>query len=226
VNQVERILKIFYSPREVSSVLKEKPDWFIPVLVLLVVSLLSHYLIYPSILKPQQLRAIDDDPRFSPAQREEIRGRLEGNIPLVAGLVGRTVVTVIWLLLGSALLWGVFSLMGGEGRFKQVFSLFCYSSLIGAVAIAVKTGLQLAKDSLFVYTSAAIAVPGFPPNSPLVRFLDNLDIFALWQLWVLTVGLGVVFSFSTKKSAIGVLSMWAVWVVASTLLFGRFMPGR
>lgn len=222
MNWTERIAKMFYAPREVFSYISDRPDWFIPLIIYVGVSILGVSLIFSPIIRPAQIEKIEESSRLTPEQTEEIKSRLEGNLPFIMTMVGTLVVTPLGLIIVSAIFYGVFSLMGGGGKFKQVFSVCSYSSLIAALGVIVKTPLQLAKGSSDVYTSAALVAPGISPGSALFRLLNNFDIFTLWQLWVMIIGLGIVYNFSTKKSMIGVLSLWAAWVVLSVVVGGIF----
>lgn len=219
---IERVIKIFYSPREVFSYLNDKPDWIIPVVILVGVSLLMVSLTYSPIIKPEQVKRIEDSSRLSPEQIEEAKKRLEGNFPLVIALVSTVAITPISLLIVSGILYGVFALMGGEGKFKKVFAVCSYSSLIAALGSGVKIPLQLAKGSSHVYTSAVLAAPGLSTKSALFRLLNSFDVFTFWQLWVIILGLGIIYSFSIKKSSIGVVSLWIVWVVLKVAVGGFF----
>lgn len=213
MNVVERIVKVFYSPREVFAYLGEKPDWLVPLIILMVVSVLAVFLTYSPIIKVEQMRRFEDSSRFTQEQIEEMKKGFEGNRGLIIALAGTVVVAPIALLMVSAILFGVFSLIGGEGKYKKVLSVYSYSSLIAVLSIVIKTPLQLAKGSSQVYTSAALAVPGLSPQSTLFRILNSFDIFTLWQLWAVILGLATIYGFTTKKSAMGVLSIWAIWVV-------------
>ncbi len=224
MNWMERVTKVFYSPREVFSHLNEKPGWFIPVLILVVVSLIAISLTYSPIIRPEQIKRIEASPRLSPEQIEEARSRLEGNFPLVIALVGTVVVTPIALLIVSAVLYGIFSLMGSKATFKRVFAICSYSSLIAALAVVIKTPIQLAKGSSQIYTSAVLAAPGLSTESVLFRLLNSFDIFTLWQLWVVILGFAVICNFSMKKSSIGVVSPWVIYVVLKVFLLGAVLP--
>lgn len=212
MNWIERVIKIFYSPKEVFSWLSQKPDWAIPIIILIIVSLISVSLLYSPIIKPEQLKRIEDSSRLTPEQIEEAKLRFEGNLPLVLALVSTGVVSPIAILIISGILYGMFSLMGGEGKFRQVFAVCSYSNLVAVLGVALKTPLQLAKGSSHVYTSLALVVPGLSTDSALFRLLNSFDIFALWQLWLLILGLGIVYNLSIKKSSIAIIALWVTWI--------------
>lgn len=225
MNVIERIMKVFYSPREVFTYLSDRPDWLVPLIILVAVSLLAVSLTYSPIIKPEQMKRFEDSSRFTEEQMEEMKKGFEGNRGLIVALVSTVVVAPITFLVVSGILYGIFSLMGGEGKFKKVLSVYSYSSLIAALSVVIKTPLQLAKGSVHVYTSAVLVVPGLSPQSTLFRILNSFDIFALWQVWAVTLGLAVIYKFNTKRSAIAVLSVWAVWVVLKVALGAVFVRG-
>ncbi len=222
MSAVERIVKVFFSPREVFSYLKEKPDWLLPAVIFAIVIILSTALLFEPVLKQEQMKRFEESSQsgqLSPEQMEETRKRFEGSLGLIMALVGSFIVNVVVFLPAvSGALYGVFSLMGGDGKFKQVFSVFCYSTMVGVVATVVRIALMLAKGSAEVYTSAALAVPGLSAKSSLFTVLNSFDVFTIWHAWLVIIGLVVVYGFTTKKAATGVLSLWGLWIVVKIVL--------
>ena len=218
---LERIVKIFSSPREVFVYLKEKPDWLLPAIILAIVMVLSVALLFEPVLKQEQMKRFEESSQagqMTPEQMEEARKRFEGGLGLIMSLVGAFVVNVVvFLLLVSGVLYGIFSLMGGDGKFKQVFSVVSYSSLVGVAATIIRVALMLARGSAEVYTSAALAVPGLATESTLFRLLNSFDIFTIWHVWLVIIGLAIVCGFTTKKAATGVLSLWGLWIVVKVV---------
>lgn len=221
---IERLIKVVYSPREVFTYLSEKPDWLVPFIILLVVSFVAVFLIYEPIIRPEQVRRIEENPNISPEQREQIMESFGGSRGKAFVLAGGLIWVVIGLFATSGILYGVFTLMGGEGRFKKVLSVCSYSLMIQVLSDIVKIPLILGKGSGEVYTSAVLLAPGLSSEVPLFRLLNNFDVFTLWRLWVMIIGMAVMYKFSPKKAAAGVLPLWAVWVVLTIFLPG-LTPG-
>jgi hypothetical protein len=115
-------------------------------------------------------------------------------------------------------------MMGGETKFKKVFSVMAWSSLVGMVGQILKTFLILSKGtSRGVVTSLAILMPTpeLGEKTPILyRFLSRFDLFTIWELIIWIIGLAVIYRFETKKSAMLVLSLWAIWVLISVALGG------
>jgi len=131
------------------------------------------------------------------------------------------------LVISAVLYFGGSVLLGGDALFKQVLSVFGYSSLVSIPALIVKVPLILVKKSVRIQTSLAALMPSGSDESVLFKILAKFDIFTIWQIALISMGLAVVYKFSTKKSATMVVAFWAVWIIlsvaVSSLLKGRFM---
>jgi hypothetical protein len=116
--------------------------------------------------------------------------------------------------------------MGGEAKFKKVFSVVAWSSLVGVLAGIIKTPLILSKGTLQgVTTSLAILLPTPEPGqspSVLYQLLTKFDVFTIWTIALYCIGLAVIYKFTTKKSATLVISLWIIWIIISVALGSIF----
>jgi hypothetical protein len=97
--------------------------------------------------------------------------------------------------------------------FRKMFAFSMYSMLVWVLGGLIKAPLVLAKGSADVRTSLAILVPSKPLLSPLVMFLNSIDIFAVWALVTLCFGYGVLSGLGIKKASGIVVGLWAVLIV-------------
>lgn len=219
----QRIIGIFGAPRKTFEYLNEKPDWLTPLIIVVFVGLVTTAIVLPTVVLPEQAAKLSENPNIPPDKLPEIQEKMMGPFPIIAGLVGVLLSTPIMLLLLSLIFWGVFSLFGGETVFKKIFSAWCYSSLIGAVASVVKLPLILLKKTAGVHTSLALLLSADTEGSFLYHLLAKFDFFILWQLVILTIAFSVIYKFSHKKSGAVVFGLWTIGVVIS-LALGRLLP--
>lgn len=141
----------------------------------------------------------------------------------VAGTVGVLLGPIIFWLVVSALLKLFTALTGDDGEYKKIFSISVFAyvpKLIQACVTTIIIKFINAKNLATVETSLALVLP--TPSNPskpglMYTFLSQFDFFTIWTLILITIGAGVVFHISNKKSAIMVFGIF--------LAFFLFMTG-
>ena len=222
-----RIVGIFSSPRETFENIDRKPTWLVPFIIIVIVTLVLGLLAMDIQIKD---RLADMEARDIPAERFEATQRqMEGPLKYIGFIVAPIGMLIVWVIIAGILLFVGNTLMGGETKFKKVFSVVAWTSLIGVVGQIVRTFLVLSKGTTRgVGTNLAILLLPTPElgQSPsyLYRFLSQFDVFAIWGLALYIIGLAVIYRFTTKKSATLVIGVWAVYVVLAVVL-GGFLSG-
>jgi len=134
---------------------------------------------------------------------------------------------MILLMIGILLAFSIL-LMIIDPKYKYMFSMIAWTSLIGAVGIFVRMGLVLLKKTIIgVTTSPAIflKMPEIGKGAPILyRLLLRFDLFAVWQNILYVVGLAVIYKMSVKKSAIMIGSLWLIYILVMVFFnLDRFM---
>jgi hypothetical protein len=77
-----------------------------------------------------------------------------------------------------------------------------------------------------VQTSLAAILSEANPTSLPFLILSRFDIFEIWQIAVVSIGISIIYRFNIKKSAglvIGLWTLWSIiWVALNNLLGGLF----
>ena len=134
--------------------------------------------------------------------------------------------TLIYLVIVAAVLFFVFNvLMGGDSGFRRVFSVYCYSSLVAIPSMIVKFPLVMMKGNINVQTSLGLLLSPDAKGSFLHSVLSSFDIFNVWQVILVSMGLGVMYKFSTKKAFTTVAILWIIWILAKSGLGSVFGGG-
>ncbi|NIA23211.1 MAG: hypothetical protein GWP03_03505 [Proteobacteria bacterium] len=55
--------------------------------------------------------------------------------------------------------------------------------------------------------------------------MNNFEIFTLWNLTLIGLGLGVITKLNKKKSTTIVFVLWILWVLINTFVLRKFSPG-
>ncbi len=218
-----RIIGIFTSPRETFVSIDKKPTWLVPFLISILFVIIFTFIEMDIRLQDQiaglQARGAPQEQIDMRSQGQAIGKYLGGVMMIIGTLVG-------WVILSAIFLFGGNTVMGGEAKFKKVFSVVAWSSLIGVLGGIIKTPIILSKGTAQgVSTSLALLLPIPEPGqsgSVLYRLLNQFDGFMIWTIVLYIFGLAVVYKFTTKKSATLVISLWIIWIIISVAVGGIF----
>jgi len=217
-----KFLGVYFSPRETFESIDRKPDWVIPLLILSFLSAAFIIIVAP-ILREAQVETMME---LRDMSEEEAREFVEMGAPVqrIAAPVGAFIGTFIAALVVSAvLLFGGNIILGGQSSFKKVLSVYSYTGLgVGLVSLLIKTPLILSKGTMNIQTSPAVLLSEEIKESFIYRLLAKFDIFTIWQIALISVGLGVIYKFTTKKAATMVVSFWILWILISLALVSLF----
>jgi hypothetical protein len=215
-----RFVNIFVSPKETfMSLTRSKWAWIIPILIVFAVEITFFLVLKPVIMedlihKFENSKLVELMPE---SDREQALTKMKNDIenpPLWRWLVGPVeplakalIVAAILLLIGNIIL-------GGDAKFTGMLHVYAFASLIAVPETIIKGILVHMKQSMDVHTSLALLMPSGDTSSFLFNFLDKIDIFAIWLLAVVTIGMSVFLpKVMPKKIGIWVTSFWLVWII-------------
>jgi hypothetical protein len=214
-----RLVGVLLSPRETFEAVVAKPRWLGVMVVTLIMTSAAYYLILGSqdmqdAIVDQQVRAIQQ--RGSEVSDQQIANmeRFIGYLP-VAYAVG---IFVLGPLFGAAIagiFTGIFTtLMGGNGTFKQVFAVMNHAGVIPAISALFVAGmLALGARPVGVRPPGAnlgVFLPMLEETSFLAVMLRSIDMFLLWWMVVLAMGLGVLYKRKTGPIATTFIGLYIV----------------
>jgi hypothetical protein len=218
-----KMAAVFTSPKKAFEAISQKPDWLAPMIVIILVGILFTLTVVPKVIMPAQIEQVTEQMRDqgrTDAQIEQVMKYMTGPLPIVFSVVGVLIFAPVSLLVISGVLFGVSSLFGGKAKFIQVFSGVTYSALIASLGSVVKGILMVAQNSAHAGASLALLLSEDASKTFLYRLLGHFDLFVLWQIAVLAIGLAVIYQWKTTKAAGVVLSLWVLWVLVSSALGG------
>ena len=110
---------------------------------------------------------------------------------------------------------GIFtSLMGGNGTFKQVFAVMSHAGFIPAISVLFVAGMLAAgAKPIGVRPPGAnlgVFLPMLEETSFLAVMLRSIDMFLLWWMVVLAIGLGVLYKRRTGPIATTFIGLYVV----------------
>ncbi len=127
-----------------------------------------------------------------------------------------------FLMAGVIMLMGTV-VLGGSAKFMQLVALVCYAGMISVLGIIVKTPLMVMKQTMDIRTSLAVLLPGSDTTSTIYAILNGFtDIFFVWQVIVLILGVAAIYNFARGKAATAVLVPVGVGMLITVALKAIF----
>jgi hypothetical protein len=217
-----RLIGVVFSPRQTFQGIVAAPRW-LGMLVLIAVFMAAATFLFLSTqvgrdaALEQQVSAMES---FGMNVSDEMYARLEGRMALAryTGAASQLVVLPIVYLILAGILYALFNAaMGGEARFKQVFTVVTHSGAVSVVQQIFTMPLNYVRGSLSSPTNVAALLPMLPEKSFLTYLLGTIDIFLIWWLMVLAIGLAVLYRRRTQSIA---LILFIVYGVIALVIAG------
>lgn len=214
-----RMIRALTAPGQTFSSVRERmtwQDWFTPTLVTVVAGIVAGMLALPEAMEAgsemMQEEGMTEEQR---AAMEQIRAAAPAmtivSVPIVSFLV--------LFFLGGVLLLLANPILGGEANYGQMLAVTAYASLVKVIQAIVTVPILLATGSLVVF-GPGLLLPEEMLATFAGRLLSGVDIFTLWQVLLMAVGIGVMAGCSTRKALFPLLILWALWIVVQAGLGG------
>ncbi|MBN1503869.1 MAG: YIP1 family protein [Candidatus Eisenbacteria bacterium] len=220
VGSLGRAFRVLFAPTQVFTELERKPEWLAPVVICILVAVLSSIILVPSVILPHQ-RQLMEERGLTEEQLEAARPWLESGRTLIIAVVTSVVGTPIVLLIVA----GVFHLvcgllLRGQANFMRTFSVAAFAWMVSLPEAIVKVPLALASKSPEVQTGLGLLMARDQSAGFGYRFvqsvLSNVDIFTLWKVVLLALGVAVMFKFTRRKSYYATGGIWLVYVLLAS----------
>ena len=222
------IMDIYFAPSKIFTALKEKPQWVIPLIIVLVVVALTAALTV-NFSRDEIMARQEEALREQGRSEEEIERAMEftsGPIIFIGSALSATIFTAVLMLLFALFVNLFIPLFGGESGFKTVFSVICFSSLVIIPAAILKLVLIAITKSPYVTTSLALLAPGLAKDSFVYKLLAGFDFFVFWEMILVALGVNITNSIAKKNAYVLVFAIWIISIfvgVGLSSIFGRGM---
>lgn len=235
----DKVTGIFTEPSKVFEYIKisspKTTDWFIPVLLLALITIFSNYIItsIPDIraeLDAFQRKATEEafdkavkEGRMTEEEKEERMEQIEKMKASPAAKIFQyasiAVMMFVILFLLSAIYYAVWVfLLKGQGSYQHALSVYGLASFISILEVIIMTILSIVMVK-FVTGIHPAAFLDIERGTTLSYVLSKINPFTFWWLYVIGSGLGKIFSVSKNKSLIAIFILWLIYAIA-----GRFIP--
>lgn len=228
---VARFIGVVTSPRETFQAIVAHPKWF--GMMAATTLLIAFFTVLPMTTEDGKQAALDQQVSQMEAfgmtvgdqQYEDMRSRMWIAPYTTAG--GIIVASPIIILIISGILFAIFNAaMGGEASFKQVLAVVVHAGIISALGSMFTGPLNYFRGAMGSATNLAVLLPMLDDKSFVGRLLGMTDLFIIWWLVVLAIGLGVLYRRRTQPISIGLLGVYAVIALVVALVMSSFGGGN
>ncbi len=163
--------------------------------------------------------------RFGATVTDEMYANMEKQAPYqpYIQMVGAFIMLPIFVLIVTAILYAVFNaVMGGTAEFKQVMAISSHAWMVPAAGALFGGLMNFARGS--ISTSVAnlgMLLPMLPEGSFAANLAGAADLFMLWFVFTLAVGLGVLYKRKTSGIAIALFSVYGVIAIGTSYFFRK-----
>lgn len=198
-----RLLGVLFSPQATFTRIVARPRWFG---ALLVVTLVTCGLTFALLsTESGQTALLDQQVRqseaFGQTINEEQYAQMERMLPMMRYIVpgSQLVFMPIVTMVVVGILFAVFNaLLGGSASFKQVAAVVTHSGAVTLLQQFFIAPLNYARESMSSATNLGVFVPFLDEGNLIARFLGTIDLFIVWWLLVLSIGLAVLYRRKTS----------------------------
>ena len=122
----------------------------------------------------------------------------------------------------AAILFAVFSAgLGGEATYKQVLAVVVHAGVISALQQLLSGPFNYFRGAMTSPTSVGVLLPMLDDTSFAGRFVGMIDIFIVWWVLVLAMGLAVLYKRRTQPIAMTFFGIYALIAVGFAAFMSR-----
>ncbi|MCY7770593.1 Yip1 family protein [Bacillus haynesii] len=193
------LLGLITRPGEQFERMREKPAFWFPLVIVLILSVTGGYMVSEKTPLSADLSEIPDAEAFQAAMK---------GVGIIGGIFG----FVIALLISALIYWLIVKIGRGTTNFVQMFSLSVFTYFIMSIGQFIG-GLVIYYsniDPTIVVTSLNGIIPA---DEPLKSVLGVFDIFTIWSLALVALGLQKVGGISKKAAWTGVIILFVISIL-------------
>ena len=214
-NLVARFVGVIVSPQETFKSVVAHPKWLgmLAVITLFLTLATTAFLsteVGRNALLDQQIASMES---FGVDVSDQQIAQMEQRIGIAAyfgGAAQLVTVPIVYVIM-AGILFAIFNAgMGGTATFKQVYTVVVHAGAVSVVQQAFAMPLNYMRESMASPTNLASLLPMLPEGGFLTYLLGAIDVFIIWSVIVLAIGLAVLYKRRTQPVAITLFSIYGV----------------
>ena len=227
LSQVERVVDTFIAPSKTFTDVLRSTSWWLPFLILVV---LSYLLAFGIAQKVGWTQLAQNEIHSNPKAEERLANASPAQIAAQEKIMtysfkgtfyAAPLVNLLFLALIAVVLWPTINfLFAGKATYGQVFCVLNYAWLPASLKSLVALLLLYLGNGADTFTTENMvgSNPGYYIQNAgaLKTFLTSFDIFNLWMMVVLAIGLAIVARTKRSNGFIAVFGWWLLIVLFKT----------
>ncbi|HPG39720.1 MAG TPA: YIP1 family protein [bacterium] len=219
---LSRIIGVFVSPAATFNAIAAKPKWLVPGIILIIISLGTTYLLSPIISVEQRQKAVEQMEKRGMEQEQIDEAMAKSEQIMKISLYPTVVISSIIMFVLTAAIWLFFGnvVLGGKAKFEQLLGVVVYRAFIPTVGMLIKAPLMISQKTMNIHFSLATFMPDSAKDTFLYKVLAQFELFNIWAIIALCIGIAVCAKLPTKKVWPLVAIIYVIWFLASAGLAG------
>lgn len=214
-----RIVGVIFSPRTTYAAIVRRPAVVgVLAVTLLIGGALALWLFSSEAGQRAMLAQIETRARDMPAQQQRA---VETFVKIIGYVIAaaQVVLAPLFIALVALVLKATLNFVYGEqATFKQAFAVLAHSTVVITVVSMLSTPLMYAKEDLLSPTRLGVLLPMLPEEGFVTALCNSIDLWVIWWLCNLSIGLAVLYKRKTGGIASAFLGLYGcIALVMATL---------
>ena len=231
------MINVLTAPSETMESIVNEFNWkqaLFPIALIMGLAIISGIILSDQIadLQWEQMeKSISNNSNIPEEQKGEILSnqydRIYGESNSWAGMFTYISMAISWPI--RIAFWTLFAMvsanlfLGGGGSYGKVFTISSFAYLPSVVEYIIKTPIQYISDNIMIYT--VLGVIGIGEQGEFLNsFLNGIDLFAFWRVFIMAIGISLLYNKTTKTSMTVMTSLWLFGLIFFSGL-GAFFAG-
>lgn len=212
-----RILRVVFSPRATYADVAAHPRVLGALLIVLTINI-GTFLAFSATQVGQDAMLDQADStlqsfgfRLNDAQYAQMEARMASPAASYLNAVGQLVLLPLLAAMIAGIVIAVFNaVLGGNATFKQTYAVVVHSGFLLALQQLFVYPLDYVKQSMASPTTLAVFLPFLDEGTFAARCLGSIDLFRIWWIVNLAIGIGVLYKKRTTPIATTMLAVYSV----------------
>jgi hypothetical protein len=228
-----RAAGVFSSPGEVFAEVGGSPvqtsSWLLPYILSLLIAIVFTFALFNN----QSLRQQVLDPQKQKLEKQVEQGKMTQDqydkavsmmesppMFFAFGVIGSFVfVSLAFFLVPAVLMLAAKAALKASVPYKKMLEVFGLSSMVGVLGAVITLLMMHLFDSVHATPGLSLVVMnGFDQDNMGHKLLAAVNVFSLWQTWIVGKGISGVTGTSSGTGVGLAFGLWVVWVIVSSLL--------
>lgn len=221
-----RFIGIITAPKDTFTSVVAAPKWFGILAVSAV--LIAFFTALPMTTDAGRQAAIDQQVQqrqaFGIETDDATYARIEQMSKIMPYMTAGSVLVFspIMVLVIGGILFAIFNAaLGGEASFKQVLATVTHAGVISTVSAVFSGIINYFRGAVGSVANLGALLPMLPEKSFLASFLGAIDVFMIWYVVVLAIGLAVLYRRRTQPIAISLFAVYGLIAIVIAVVKSR-----